>query len=43
MMALAVVTGIIESTLARLRLVRVPHLLAAASAMAVLAFVLQWR
>ena len=43
MMALAVVTGVIESTMARLRLVRVPHLLAAASAMAVLAFVLQWR
>jgi len=41
--ALAVVTGIIESTMARLRLVRVPHLLVAATVLATLALVLAWR
>jgi len=43
MMALAVATGVIESTMARLRMVRVPQLLAAASALAVLALVLVFR
>lgn len=43
LVALAVVTGVIESTMARLRLLRVPHLLAAAGALAALALVLVWR
>ena len=43
MIGLAIVTGILESTMARLRLVRVPHLLAAAVVLAVLALVLEWR
>jgi formate hydrogenlyase subunit 4 len=40
LLALAVITGVIESTLARLRLLRVPHLLAGACAFALLAFIL---
>ena len=36
----ATAIGLIESSLARLRLVRVPHLLAGASALAVLAIIL---
>jgi formate hydrogenlyase subunit 4 len=43
LVALAVVTGIIESTMARLRLLRVPHLLLAAGVLAALALVLAWR
>jgi formate hydrogenlyase subunit 4 len=43
LMALGIVVGVIESTMARLRLVRVPHLLAAAGAMACLALILVWR
>jgi formate hydrogenlyase subunit 4 len=39
----AIVIGLIESGLARLRLVRVPHLLAGASALAVLAIILAVR
>jgi formate hydrogenlyase subunit 4 len=41
--ALAVVTGIVESTMARLRLLRVPHLIAAAGALSVLSLVLLVR
>jgi formate hydrogenlyase subunit 4 len=43
MLALAVVVGVIESTMARLRLARVPHLLAAAVVLAGLALVLEVR
>ncbi|MBE3135749.1 MAG: NADH-quinone oxidoreductase subunit H [Acidobacteria bacterium] len=43
MLGLAVVTGVIESTMARLRLLRVPHLLAGAIVLAALALVLAWR
>jgi formate hydrogenlyase subunit 4 len=40
MFVLAVVTGVIESTMARLRLVRVPQLLVAAAVLSVLALIL---
>jgi formate hydrogenlyase subunit 4 len=43
MSGLAVVVGIIESTMARLRLSTVPHLLAGASAMAATALLLGMR
>jgi formate hydrogenlyase subunit 4 len=43
MLLLAVVTGVIESTMARLRLLRVPQLLGAASALAILALILVFR
>jgi|WetSurMetagenome_2_1015567.scaffolds.fasta_scaffold47945_2 formate hydrogenlyase subunit 4 len=43
MFGLAVVTGLIESSMARLRLLRVPHLLASAMVMAGLALILAWR
>ena len=43
MFGLAVVTGLIESSMARLRLLRVPHLLAAALVLAGLALILAWR
>jgi formate hydrogenlyase subunit 4 len=43
MAGLAIVTGVIESTMARLRLLRVPHLLAGAIVLAALALVLAWR
>jgi formate hydrogenlyase subunit 4 len=43
MLALAVATGVIESCMARLRLLRVPQLLVGASAFAVLALVLAFR
>jgi formate hydrogenlyase subunit 4 len=43
MMALAVAVGVIESTMARLRLLRIPSLLAAAGAFSVLAMVLVLR
>ncbi len=43
MLALAVVVGLIESTMARLRLARVPQLLAGASACAILALALALR
>ncbi|OGV73495.1 MAG: hydrogenase [Lentisphaerae bacterium RIFOXYB12_FULL_65_16] len=43
MLLLAVVVGVVESVTARVRLVRVPHLLAAAGALAALAFVLVLR
>jgi formate hydrogenlyase subunit 4 len=43
MLTLAVVIGVIESTMARLHLLRVPHLLAAAVVLAGLALVLVWR
>jgi formate hydrogenlyase subunit 4 len=43
MMALAVVVGAIESTVARLRLVRVPQFLVAASVLSILALVLVMR
>jgi formate hydrogenlyase subunit 4 len=43
MLALAVAVGVVESTMARLRLVRVPSLLAAAGAFSVLAMVLALR
>jgi formate hydrogenlyase subunit 4 len=41
MPALAVVVGVIESTMARLKMNRVPHLLVGATALAALAFVLE--
>jgi formate hydrogenlyase subunit 4 len=41
--ALAVLVGLIESTLARLRLVRVPQFLVAASALSILALVIVMR
>jgi formate hydrogenlyase subunit 4 len=43
MLALAIVIGIIESTMARLRLVRVPQLLVGASVLATLALILVLR
>jgi formate hydrogenlyase subunit 4 len=43
MMALAVLVGVIESTIARLRLVRVPQFLVAASVLSILALVLVMR
>ena len=43
MMALAVAVGVIESTMARLRLVRVPQFLVAASVLSILALVLVMR
>jgi len=43
MVLLAVVVGVVESVTARVRLVRVPHLLAAAGALGALAFVLALR
>ncbi len=43
MVVLAIVTGIIESAMARLRLLRVPQLLVCAGALAVLALVLMQR
>ncbi len=43
MVLLAVATGVIESTMARLRLLRVPQLLGAASALAILALILVFR
>ncbi|OAI53561.1 hydrogenase [Planctomycetaceae bacterium SCGC AG-212-F19] len=41
MFALAVTVGVVESTMARLRLLRVPQLLVGASALALLAFILE--
>ena len=43
MAALAVAVGVIESTIARLRLVRVPQFLVAASVLSILALVLVMR
>jgi formate hydrogenlyase subunit 4 len=43
MLLLAVATGVIESTMARLRLLRVPQLLGAASALAILALILVFK
>jgi formate hydrogenlyase subunit 4 len=43
MFLLAVGTGVIESTMARLRLVRVPQLLVGASACSILALALVFR
>jgi formate hydrogenlyase subunit 4 len=43
MMVLAMLTGVIESTIARLRLVRVPQFLVAASVLSILALVLVMR
>jgi formate hydrogenlyase subunit 4 len=43
MFGLAFVTGLIESSMARLRLLRVPHLLAGAVVLASLALILAWR
>jgi formate hydrogenlyase subunit 4 len=43
MFLLAVVVGIIESTMARLRLIRVPQLLVAAGSLALFAFILSMR
>ena len=43
MLLLAVATGVIESTMARLRLLRVPQLLGAASALAIVALILVFR
>jgi formate hydrogenlyase subunit 4 len=43
MVALAVLVGVVETTMARLRLVRVPQLLVGAAALAVLALVLAVR
>jgi formate hydrogenlyase subunit 4 len=43
MAALAVLVGVIESTIARLRLVRVPQFLVAASVLSILALVLVMR
>lgn len=43
MILLSVITGVIESSLARLRLRRVPHLLVGATALAALALVLVTR
>jgi formate hydrogenlyase subunit 4 len=43
LIGLAVLVGVIESTMARLRLLRVPHLMAAALVLALLALVLGWR
>jgi formate hydrogenlyase subunit 4 len=43
MAGLAVLVGVVESTMARLRLVRVPQLLVGATALSVLALVLEHR
>ncbi|MEI6970232.1 MAG: NADH-quinone oxidoreductase subunit H [bacterium] len=43
MLTLAVAVGVVESTMARLRLVRVPHLLLAAGAFSILALLLVMR
>ena len=43
MFMLAVIVGIIESTMARLRLLRVPQLLVAAGALSLFAFILSMR
>ena len=43
MVVLAVVVGVIESVMARLRLLKVPQLLVGAVATAILAFALVWR
>ncbi len=43
MLLLAVATGVIESTMARLRLLRVPQLLGAAGTLAILALILVFR
>ncbi len=43
MLGLAVAVGVIESTMARLRLLRVPHLLVGGGAMAIVALVLTAR
>ena len=43
MLALGVVTGLIESSMARLRLVRVPNLLVGAGVLSVLALLLVLR
>ena len=43
MMVLAVIVGVIESTMARLRLVKVPQLLAGATVLAVIALSLSIR
>jgi formate hydrogenlyase subunit 4 len=43
MLVLGIVVGIIESTMARLRLVRVPQLLVAAGSLALFAFILSMR
>ena len=43
MMVLAALVGVIESTIARLRLVRVPQFLVAASVLSILALVLVMR
>lgn len=43
MMLLGVIVGIIESVMARLRLIKVPHLLAAALSLSVLALIIQMR
>jgi formate hydrogenlyase subunit 4 len=40
---LAVFIGVVESTIARLRLVRVPQLLVGATALTVLALILEYR
>jgi len=41
--AIGAMTGVVESTMARLRLVRLPHLLIGATVSGILAFVLQGR
>jgi formate hydrogenlyase subunit 4 len=41
MVGLGVTVGVVESTMARLRLLRVPQLLVGASALAILAFILE--
>ena len=43
MLALAVIVGVVESTMARLRLLRVPQLLVAAGALSAFAFILVMR
>jgi formate hydrogenlyase subunit 4 len=43
MLALAVVTGVVESSMARLRLTRVPQLLVGAAALSLLALMLVLR
>jgi len=43
MFGLAIVVGVVESVMARLRMVRVPQLLAGATTLAILALVLEYR
>lgn len=43
MIGLAILTGVIESSMARLRLIQVPQLLVGASVLSALALVLMWR